>query len=403
MPAETVYDVLIRAQHIAAECSHAAVAASHLTLALLDCDAEDRASQLLNLGAIKRDEMRIYVEAALDGARIKTQTGAQPRPFAAISAMLRDAAQQAHDYNEPENQNALLLIALVAQRSDNGKILRSLGLQPGAMRLQLRNLTRAAKANGNPLKMLDADAQSALDAAHQIMRATGCGQISTAHLLLGILANREVYALQSLADNGVDLDELAHLARAAIASDGEIATAQIRPDKGAKRALERARDIVPSRTRRKPISPQAILWSLLPHPVTLRERWKWGEIEEPLVRVWSKVDVAPIERVLCVLLGLDMPELSEVTAKEKKPTFSYIFVGMIWGALCVGGILGGGNAVQKELWLGTLWAVFGVALLLMIWSEFKQSAKLRSGATEFMAGCALIVAFVALYSLFSGK
>ena len=61
-------------------------------------------------------------------------------------------------------------------------------------RAKLRHLTRAAGAGRNPLKLLDAEAKSALDGAHRIMRATGCGRVGMAHLLLGILENREVYA-----------------------------------------------------------------------------------------------------------------------------------------------------------------------------------------------------------------
>lgn len=120
VPAETVYEVLHRAQQVAAARSHGAVAAAHLTLALLDCDAEDRVQQLLNVGAIKRDEMRLYVAAALDAAQTTAQTGAEPRPVAAVGRMLYEASQQARATNEAENQNALLLIYLASERSDNG-------------------------------------------------------------------------------------------------------------------------------------------------------------------------------------------------------------------------------------------------------------------------------------------
>ena len=77
--------------------------------------------------------------------------------------------------------------------------------------------------------------------------------------------------MRALQDNGVDMDELARLARAAISSDGEIATTQIRLTNGAKRALDRARDVAPWRTQRQPITVQALLWSLLPRPVSLRD------------------------------------------------------------------------------------------------------------------------------------
>lgn len=250
---------------------HSNVDAAHLTLALLDCDTSDLVQQLLEVRAIKRDELRLYVQALLNATDQPARGDAEPQPVAAVGAMLRNASKQASDYNEPQTQNALLLIALVAQKSANGEVLRSLGLQPNELRVALRNITRAANANGNPLKMLDADAQNALDAAHQIMRATYCGRISTVHLLLGILQNREVYVLQRLADEGVDLDELGRLARAAIANDGTIATPQLRLAPATKRALDRARDIAPNYSRLHSIAPQALLWALLPHPTTLRE------------------------------------------------------------------------------------------------------------------------------------
>lgn len=251
------------------------------------------------------------------------------------------------------------------------------------MRLQLRNLTRAAAPNGNPLKMLDADAQNALEAAHDIMRATGCGRISTAHLLLGILRNREVYALQSLADNNVDLDGLTRLARATITSGGQIATAQIRLDKGAKRALERARDIAPSQSRRRLITPQELLWGLLPRAMTLRERLEWGKPNDPLARVWSKIDVAPIERVLSVLLGLDVSVLEMTAVAETEPRkFNWLlfFLGALWAIPLISGV-------------GALLFLGGLIYAFIIMLTSRPGSKLRVGSTSFAVG-AIVVAML---------
>ncbi len=406
MATETVYDVLMRAQRLAATRSHSSVVASHLTLALLDCDAEDRVQQLLDARAIKRDELRIYLEAVTEATAQPTaqptarpmkqpeaQSDREPRPVPNLGALLREASRQAHDYDEAENQNALLLIALAAEHSANGKTLRALGLQPAELRLKLRRLTRAAAPNGHPLKMLDAEAQSALEAAHDIMRAAGCGRISTAHLLLGVLANREVYALQSLADNGVNLDELARLARQNISSDGELATAQIRLNKGAKRALERARDVVPRRTARQKIALPALLWSLLPRPLTLRERLKWGEVDDPLARVWSGFDAALIERVSSVLLGLPVADLPAAPLYVPN-TRAYIdwrglMAGAVFALIC-GTIYFQIKQTETIFWFS---AVFCAALCADWWGRANGSSPVRSAALSFLVGCiAMLVA-----------
>ena len=339
--------------------------------------------------------MRLYVEAVLDATPAKKLINEPPRTGASIKKMLRDASRQANDYNEAENQNALLLIALVADRSDNGKTLRALGLRPEELRRQLRHLTRAAAPSGNPLKMLDDEAKNALGVAHQIMRQTGCGRVSTAHLLLGILSNRELSVLRSLNDKDVDLDELARLARASITNDGEIATAQIRLTPSVKRALERARDVVPSRLRRRPISPQALLWGLLPGAATLGQQLGWDKSPDPLERVWSKFDVAPLEQVTNVMLGIDAPVPPASYETRAWLDWRGAIPGTIWTSFCAVNFTQFHNS--DALWW--FFAGFCVALCADWWGRTKSAPELRSLALSFQGGSIVAVAMWTFFAL----
>jgi len=126
----------------------------------------------------------------------------------------------------------------------------------------------------HPLAMLTGEAEKAVEAAYAAMRATFCGRISTAHLLLGLLQD-DNRARELLAEIGVSPDELQRQARAVIRSDGVLATAEKRFDKGAKRALDRAKAHAQTRGYQH-IGADHLLLGLLPQRATMREKLTWG-------------------------------------------------------------------------------------------------------------------------------
>ena len=293
------------------------VTVPHLALALIESEADSHVGQLLLRAGIKRDEARLYLEALLEGlpatdvamprvqdeiikALSRAMTAGMERDFWSIFR-IRDAVLDSLEYRDSQ-----LLIVLAGQKTPTGEVLRALGLHPRPMRAQLRQIQRAAAPNGNPLKMLDADARAALHAAQSIARAGGCGRIATNHLLLGLLENREGFAA-SLREQSVNVDALAAAVRLTLTGDGVTAMPQIRLTNGAKRALERARNCAPSR-RSDAIGPLEVWRGLMPQTPTWLERWRWREASDPLQVTWKNCDMESLQRATAALVEVATAE-----------------------------------------------------------------------------------------------
>lgn len=371
----SIFDVSACAIAIAAERRSARVDTAHLMLALLECEGETRADQLLELCAVKRDEIQFYVEALLEG-----EVGDEAVEVLAFTQAAQWAQSLAvvmtREWKDPDCETAYLLIALAQDGGELGTVLSSLGLKPASLRAYLRALQVDAAHHGNPLKMLDDGARQALKSAHKIMRATYCGRVSTAHLLLGILADRELFEQNFGAEHGVNLDELEQLTRAAIVNDQTLGTPQIVLTPATKRALDRAKTLKRAQKARK-IGLTELLWSLLPREATLRERLTWGDPDDALQRVWAKFDAAPIERVLNGLLGGNMLNLPKNPAtKALKFDWALLSLGILWASLLAANLSG-------------LLFFSGVVSALILFLASKTESRLRVGAMSFATSAIL--------------
>ena len=343
------YASLQRAVRIAIERRNGLVTVAHLALALIESDADSHAGQLLLRSGIKRDEARLYLEALIEalpvvGADVVLKPRVQDAIIKALSQAMKagmerdpltyfrigDAVLDAMEYRD-----AHLLIVLAGQNTPTGEVLRSLGLAPRAMRNQLRQIRRAARPGGNPLKMLDAQARAALNAAQSIARTSGCGRVSTAHLLLGLLEDRDAFASRlrqaSAHEASVDLDALAAAVRATIVSDGITATPQIRLTGAAKRALERARHLAPSR-RVGAIGALELWRGLMPQTPSLLERWRWRDVRDPLDAAWRDFSIELLQRATATLVAAAAEERARdpLSAATRPLDVPGLLLGVAW-------------------------------------------------------------------------
>lgn len=369
MPPATLPDIAERAAHIARARGNEVVSSAHLMLALLECEGASRANALLTLCNVRRDEVWLYVEAMLD----TTQSGASENLGFTVGAQRaqRDALLTARYWNDWESETAYLLIALAEDPSELGAILSSLGLKPQVLRGHLHKLQKGASPHGNPLKMLDAPAKVALDGAQRAMRATYCGRIGTAHLLLGILENRHNETLLFLAEHGVDLDALAQITRAAIRSDGEIGGPIYRLSPAAREVFERAKERKRAQNSRF-IGVPELLWALLPRPGQ-------KSAGDPLDYVWSQIEVEPLQRAVNELVG-EMP-------RQQRFDWRWALVGISWALLL---LVDEGGAIF----------LFGIAGALTIVLASAPESRWRMGALNFV-GAAILVSLVLVFVLTS--
>lgn len=250
---------------------------------------------LLAISGVTLEEARLYALSA-----IKSEgkgNGKTPTVTTRIQRILGMARDEANRLGSPTVGNEHIFIACVRQQRGPhvGEVLRPLGLDAARLREHLRGLNEKPFSEGNPLNDLTPASKRAIDAAHAAMRASFCGRISTAHLLLGILEGQENFALSMLREAGVDIDELKREVRASIFNDGEIATPQQKFSPAAKRALERAKKEATS-CNQSLIAPHHLLAALLPRPASVSEKIAFGTTtDNPLENVWSNWPVAEIQ------------------------------------------------------------------------------------------------------------
>ena len=280
-------NAILRAQNLAITEQNGLVTEPHLFFGILEDEEDEVISALLAVSGISRDEARLYAQSALeeptdsatDSATDSptgsaTETANEPRLSADAKKMLELAAREAHRADTQFTEPHHLFIACVSHRRGPhlGEVLRPLGLDAARLRQHARGLRKKRDLRAPNLK-LTARAEKAIEVAHAEMRASYCGRITVAHLLLGILSDESNMAVSSLKSANCDLEALKTKARASIRNDGEIATPQKRFSPGAKRALERAAREAKS-AGNKYIGRGQILLGLLPQPETLGEKWR---------------------------------------------------------------------------------------------------------------------------------
>ncbi len=291
-------EIAAQAKQIAREQGSGVVTEEHLFLVALDPahDAGGTIFRMLAASGTSREEARLYAQNALEIRPLKA--GRQPRLLDRTHHVLDAAISEAGNNDNFRIEMRHLFIACVLPRRGThlGQTLGPLGLDAALLREQLRAIRREREA-GNPLGHLAPEAQQVLQAARAAMRASFCGRISAAHLLMGILSDGQE-AVQALEQAGCDLEALKQRARNSVKSDGEIATPGFRFSPDAKRALERAAREA-KRAKSRCIEPKHLLRGLLPARQTLGERWRAGsQTLDSGERLWSPALVAPLRDAL---------------------------------------------------------------------------------------------------------
>ncbi len=293
--------LILRAQQISVEENCATIGVPALFIAALeffDRPGEPMRAALERLGW-SIEEAKLYARAALE-PRAESEPSAEgdglklsPGGAHVVKLSAENAQRMGVPYVEPEH----ILFACLAPQDDTAllTILAPLGWDEDALRFQWVQGgdpdDDQARHPNHPLSRLTDGAQKAVEAAYAAMRATYCGRIGTAHLLLGLLES-DTRARELLEELGVLPDELKAATRAAVRSDGELATPNKRFAPAAKRALDRAKTEAQARGA-KFIGTEHILLGLLPRPATVRERLTWGrDVPDEAARVLADVDDA---------------------------------------------------------------------------------------------------------------
>ncbi len=252
------------------------------------------------------DEAALYAQSAIE-PDAKWESDAPPTLSLGGETVVQFAADIAdQSLITPEH----LLLACLEPQEDTSlsSVLAPLGWEADHLFFELflpPDEEAGAHPAEHPLSLLTEGAQKAIDAAYTSMRATFCGRISTAHLLMGLLEH-DNQASEWLQQSGVSLDDLKAQARAVIRSDGVLATPEKRFDSRAKRALDRAKAETQGRGHNF-TGTEHLLLGLLPRRATMRERLAWGaRVPDEAARLLADVDAIKLHE----LAGSKRPEPS---------------------------------------------------------------------------------------------
>jgi ATP-dependent Clp protease ATP-binding subunit ClpA len=387
------------AHHLAIARGNSCVEDAHLFMGVLQVEAEEEGmvTALLEISGVTRDEVRLY---ALSAARDEGKAGGKiPILTTGAQRILGRAREEALAVGSPIVGNEHIFIACIRhQRGPHvGEVLRPLGLDAAKLSAHLRSLNEKPFSRGNPLNDLTQSGQKAIEAAHGAMRASFCGRISTAHLLLGVLDGEENFALDTLRTAGVDIEALKQGVRASIFNDGEIATPQKKFSPAAKRALERAKKEA-AHCGHSLIGPHHLVRALLPRPASVSEKLAFGSpIDDPLEKVWSQWPVPEIERQYEKLWLQFTPEAGQTLAKAKQANrapLSRVKVDQRWA-------LAGALWVYVGFYSLSLFMLgFGLASLLALGGEIRKGYLLRDRSVSFCVGLVIGIFLAIIASIF---
>ncbi len=357
--------VVARAKQLAGEEGSGVAGEAHLLLSVLETsDADDvLLSPLLARSGITREEARLYAQSATEITR--TVGTKAPQLSKGARKILYNAAIQARFSfdSTPQIEPHHIFMACVdsrhRRRSSVAKVLVSLGFDAPQLHRDLHEL-REQKLK-NPLHNFSPRAKIAVEAAHDAMRASFCGRISAAHLLLGLLSDGEI--AEVLQKAGCDLEDLRKRARESIRSDGEIATPQKRFSPGAKRALERAAREA-KLAGNKFIDCGDLLLGLLPQKETIGEKWRArGRNLDSVEGLWTAAQVAAMQLALRMAPAgpLEVPEYPRQKrfAASQILHFFPLFLGLCWGALLSTPAPSRGSPIQMAV------VLIGLSVLLI--------------------------------------
>jgi hypothetical protein len=289
---------VLDSMRVATEMGSAHISSAHLFLGVLQrCDQDTVVPNLLQLSGVTMEEARLYAQSTLGE---QPRSDIEPEFTADFIRVLEFSIDEAKRQNVPIVELEHLFIGCTREQEGPhvGDVLRPLGLDVESLRNHLNslNLGGVPYPTGSPLNELTEQGYAAIEVAHNAMRASFCGRISTAHLLLGLLDNDLNGASETLTAAGVDIEEVRQLTRAQIINDGQIAAPQKQFTPASKRALERARTEA-RKCGKSFIAPQHLLRGLLPGNISLKENLAFGNVlDDPLEKVWAALPVGEIER-----------------------------------------------------------------------------------------------------------
>ncbi|BCM89480.1 hypothetical protein IAD21_01326 [Abditibacteriota bacterium] len=321
---------ILRAQNIATGLKSADISSAHLFLAVLEAATPDSPLGVLLLSAgLKREETRLYVEASF---ALSNNTGPTSEPILTPDAkrVLEFAANESVRAGDSLIGLDHLLLACLRPQEDSSlnSTLSSLGWDLAVLRAKRRELKTLPppRHKGNPLELLTGNSQRAIEAAYNAMRATWCGRISTAHLLLGVLENEDT--IERINHLNVAVDELKAQTRATIRSDSQLAITEKRFDKGAKRALDRTKKEAQQRGYSF-IGPDHLLLGLLPQNATLREKLTWGaQVPDEAANVLKSIDATKLRELAGPLRQAPLPSTKVPSPDKARGIALTVFVCM---------------------------------------------------------------------------
>ncbi len=355
---------ILRAQNIALARDQNAVSQLCLFLALLDGATPDSSlGALLHGTGLKLEEARLYVEAMFSPSP-DAQPTTEPEPKLTFNAkrVLEFAAAEARDVGdqliEPEH---LLLACLRPQAGSTLEAtLEPLGWNLAALRAKRRELSHAPSSRhpGNPLEILTSASNAVVESAYNAMRSTYGGRISTAHLLLALLDNE--HAAELLTATGASVEALKTQTRASIRSDSQLATPEKRFDKGAKRALDRAKKEAQQHGYLF-IAPDHLLLGLLPQNATLREKLTWGtQVTDEAALLLAELDAQKLRDTVAPRLKKSVPRPKALSTDVPRTTSTIAFASMFVAGLTSGFALAHSRTLAPAL------AIAGIVVFLVL-------------------------------------
>jgi len=353
---------VLRAQNLATKGGTANVSPAHLFLGLWDdTESESPLRALLLRTGWNLDLARLAVEATLEPPALGVPE-AEPRLTRGAKRVLELSADEARRAGDTSIESYHLLAGCLrlTREDEVRRALESVGWSLETLRAGRRESKANARPDvpEHPLVMLTGDAQKAVDGAYASMRATYCGRISTAHLLLGLLQNSN-RAQELLEEIGVSPAELQREVRAAIRSDGVLATADKRFDKAAKRALDRAKAQAQMRGYTH-IGADHLLLGLLPQRATMRETLTWGaRVPDVAARLLAGADGARLRE----LAGPIVPLKARPAKPAGRDVSAHLVPLAFWGTMLGGSAIGfAGTFLPRRLSSSGRLILLGVVL-----------------------------------------
>ena len=336
---EAAQQAISRAHHLAVARQSSQVEAAHLFLGLLPPENEESLiPTLLQVSGVAREEVELYAASALENET--HGDAAEPKLSPDAKRIIRMAMSESNRHNAALIGPEHLFIACIAhQRGPHlGEVLRPLGLDAAQLRQHLRGLNQAKTPYraGNPLNSLTEQGERAIAAAHAAMRASFCGQISTSHLLLGLLSDENFGSVEMHQLTGIHIEDLKRRARETVVSDGQIATPQKKFSPGAKRALERAK-VEATRAGYEFIACEYLLLALLPQPEGWSEKLVAGNQNlDSVAHLWTSAQAEALRATLApdpVESAVDAPN-PNVVEIDLKALPSWVILGLLTALLC---------------------------------------------------------------------